>query len=357
MEVYQPANATVNDLRKFHSDDYVTFLQHINVKNVNNDMKGLMKRFLIGANSRSRESAAIDCPIFDGLFGLIQMSTGGSLCSAIKINRGEADICINWAGGLHHAKKSEASGFCYVNDIVLCILELLKFHSRVLYVDIDCHHGDGVEEAFYTTNRVMTVSFHQYGDSFFPGTGNLNDIGAGKGRYYCVNVPMREGMSDENFERIFVPVMQKVMQVYDPKVVVLQCGSDSLTGDKLGELNLTFKGHGNCVNFMRNSNLPLILLGGGGYTIRNVSRCWAYETSIALNVDIPNELPYCNYYNYFDPDHKLHISADNTLIDLNTPKYIRKILEKVFENLKYIEAVPSAQFHEVPFPLLVNVEN
>jgi histone deacetylase 1/2 len=88
------------------------------------------------------------------------------------LNRGLCDIAINWAGGLHHAKKSEASGFCYVNDIVLGILELLRYYPRVLYIDIDVHHGDGVEEAFYTTDRVMTVSFHKYGE-FFPGTGEL----------------------------------------------------------------------------------------------------------------------------------------------------------------------------------------
>lgn len=91
---------------------------------------------------------------------------------AARLNRGLCDIAINWAGGLHHAKKSEASGFCYVNDIVLGILELLRYYARVLYIDIDVHHGDGVEEAFYTTDRVMTVSFHKYGE-FFPGTGEL----------------------------------------------------------------------------------------------------------------------------------------------------------------------------------------
>jgi histone deacetylase 1/2 len=88
------------------------------------------------------------------------MSSGGSIDSAHLIIAKEADICINWSGGLHHAKKFEPSGFCYVNDIVLCILELLKFYPRVIYIDIDVHHGDGVEEAFYLTNRVMTVSFH-----------------------------------------------------------------------------------------------------------------------------------------------------------------------------------------------------
>ena len=107
------------------------------------------------------------------------------------------DIAINWAGGLHHAKKCEASGFCYVNDIVVGILELLKYHNRVLYIDIDVHHGDGVEEAFYTTNRVMTVSFHRYGEGFFPGTGDLMDIGCGEGKYYSLNVPLKMFVTDE----------------------------------------------------------------------------------------------------------------------------------------------------------------
>ena len=88
------------------------------------------------------------------------MSSGASIDCAHSIITGVADISINWSGGLHHAKKKEASGFCYINDIVLCILELLRVYVRVLYVDIDCHHGDGVEEAFYLTNRVMTLSFH-----------------------------------------------------------------------------------------------------------------------------------------------------------------------------------------------------
>lgn len=94
-----------------------------------------------------------DCPIFDSLFRFCQIYTGASIQGAQRINYGECDVAINWAGGLHHAKKSEASGFCYVNDLVLAILELLKYHPRVLYVDIDIHHGDGVEEAFYLTDR------------------------------------------------------------------------------------------------------------------------------------------------------------------------------------------------------------
>lgn len=127
------------------------------------------------------------------------------LGAAQRISSGAADIAINWAGGLHHAKKREASGFCYINDIVLGILELLRTYTRVLYIDIDCHHGDGVEEAFYTTDRVMTCSFHKFGE-YFPGTGTQEDKGKGKGKGYAVNLPLKDGITDEAFKSVFDPV-------------------------------------------------------------------------------------------------------------------------------------------------------
>jgi histone deacetylase 1/2 len=125
--------------------------------------------------------------------------------AAERIASGAADIAVHWAGGLHHAKKREASGFCYVNDIVLGILELLRSYPRVLYIDIDCHHGDGVEEAFYTTDRVMTCSFHKFGE-YFPGTGTQEDKGRGKGKGYAVNVPLKDGITDQAFKSVFEPV-------------------------------------------------------------------------------------------------------------------------------------------------------
>ncbi|KAK2106381.1 Histone deacetylase 1 [Saguinus oedipus] len=287
-----------------------------------------------------------DCPVFDGLFEFCQLSTGGSVASAVKLNKQQTDIAVNWAGGLHHAKKSEASGFCYVNDIVLAILELLKYHQRVLYIDIDIHHGDGVEEAFYTTDRVMTVSFHKYGE-YFPGTGDLRDIGAGKGKYYAVNYPLRDGIDDESYEAIFKPVMSKVMEMFQPSAVVLQCGSDSLSGDRLGCFNLTIKGHAKCVEFVKSFNLPMLMLGGGGYTIRNVARCWTYETAVALDTEIPNELPYNDYFEYFGPDFKLHISPSN-MTNQNTNEYLEKIKQRLFENLRMLPHAPGVQMQAIP---------
>ncbi len=155
-----------------------------------------------------------DCPVFDGIFEFCRLCTSGSIGGAARLNQGKSDVVINWAGGLHHAKKSEASGFCYINDCVLGILELLKTHQRVLYIDIDIHHGDGVEEAFYTTNRVMTVSFHKFGE-YFPGTGDVKDKvrvqflslfrfsfrlqGYGPGEGYAINCPLHDGMDDESY--------------------------------------------------------------------------------------------------------------------------------------------------------------
>ncbi|CAG5964899.1 unnamed protein product [Menidia menidia] len=215
-----------------------------------------------------------------------------------------------------------------------------------MYIDIDIHHGDGVEEAFYTTDRVMTVSFHKYGE-YFPGTGDLRDIGAGKGKYYAVNFPLRDGIDDESYEQIFKPVMAKVMEMYQPSAVVLQCGSDSLSGDRLGCFNLTIRGHAKCVEYMKSFNLPLLMLGGGGYTIRNVARCWTYETAVALDTEIPDELPYNDYFEYFGPDFKLHISPSN-MTNQNTQEYLDKIKQRLFENLRMLPHAPGVQMQAIP---------
>jgi histone deacetylase 1/2 len=177
---------------------------------------------------------------------------------------------------------------------VLGILELLRTYCRVLYIDIDIHHGDGVEEAFFSTDRVMTVSFHKFGD-FFPGTGEVRDIGVGPGKGYAINFPLRDGMDDASYKLIFESVISKVMQHYDPKAIVLQCGTDSLSGDRLGGFNLSMRGHANCVSFVKSFNVPTMILGGGGYSMRNVARTWAYETSVLVDQQVSTVLPYDPY--------------------------------------------------------------
>lgn len=330
LDVYRPPLISQADITKFHSDDYVNFLRMVTPDNMEQYVRQL-QRFNVGD----------DCPVFDGLFDYVQIYSSGSVGGAKRLNAKTSDIVINWSGGLHHAKKSEASGFCYVNDCVLGILELLKYHQRVLYIDIDVHHGDGVEEAFYTTNRVMTCSFHRYGD-FFPHTGCLEDVGAGKGAGYAVNVPLQEGMDDQTFVSIFRPVIKKIFETFAPEAVLLQCGSDSLSGDRLGCFNLSLRGHGDCVSYVKSFNVPVLVLGGGGYTMRNVARCWTYETSILVNKEVENPLPHNLYYEYYAPDYNLHITPSN-MENRNKPADLQKIYQTIAQRLESLEHVPGLQ--------------
>ncbi|KAF7084355.1 hypothetical protein CFC21_088000 [Triticum aestivum] len=334
MQVLRPNPARDRDLCRFHADDYISFLRSVTPETQQDQIRAL-KRFNVGE----------DCPVFDGLYSFCQTYAGASVGGAVKLNHG-LDIAINWSGGLHHAKKCEASGFCYVNDIVLAILELLKHHQRVLYVDIDIHHGDGVEEAFYTTDRVMTVSFHKFGD-YFPGTGDVRDIGHSKGKYYSLNVPLDDGIDDESYQSLFKPIMAKVMEVFQPGAVVLQCGADSLSGDRLGCFNLSIRGHAECVKYMRSFNVPLLLLGGGGYTIRNVARCWCYETGVALGQELEDKMPVNEYYEYFGPDYTLHVAPSN-MENKNTRYELDNIRTKLLDNLSKLRHAPSVQFQERP---------
>ena len=363
-------------MTQFHTDEYIDFLKRVTPDNMENFQK-----------EQSRFNVGDDCPVFDGLFEFCGISAGGSMEGAARLNREKCQTAINWAGGLHHAKKSEASGFCYVNgrlcinrsslamltdfpDIVLGILELLRYKQRVLYIDIDVHHGDGVEEAFYTTDRVMTVSFHKYGE-YFPGTGELRDIGVGQGKHYSVNFPLRDGIDDVSYKAIFEPVIKGVMEYYRPEAIVLQCGGDSLSGDRLGCFNLSMRGHANCVSFVQSFNLPVLILGGGGYTMRNVSRTWAYETGLLVGQTMGPELPYNDYYEvsinhalespcppdhsatsltflqYYAPDYELDVRTSN-MDNANSPEYLSKIKTQVLENLKRTTFAPSVQMAEVP---------
>jgi histone deacetylase 1/2 len=322
-------------MTQFHTDEYVDFLQKVTPDNMDAFMK-----------EQGKFNVGDDCPVFDGLFEFCGISAGGSMEGAARLNRGKCDIAVNWAGGLHHAKKSEASGFCYINDIVLGIIELLRFKSRVLYIDIDVHHGDGVEEAFYTTDRVMTCSFHKYGE-YFPGTGELRDIGVGQGKNYAVNFPLRDGIDDVSYKSIFEPVISAVMQYYRPEAVVLQCGGDSLSGDRLGCFNLSMRGHANCVKFVKSFGLPTLVVGGGGYTMRNVARTWAYETGLLVGEEMNPVLPFNEYYEYYGPDYELDVRASN-MENANSYEYLEKIKIQVIENLKKTAHAPSVQMQDVP---------
>lgn len=335
MRCYTPRAATKEELEWFHDSDYVDFLSTVTPSTP-------------PSASFTRFNFADDCPVFDGIYEFCKTYTGASLAGARKLSSGQTDIAINWSGGLHHAKKTEASGFCYVNDIVLAILELLRYHPRVLYIDIDIHHGDGVQEAFYNSNRVLTVSFHKYGNDFFPCTGALSEIGTAIGKHFCLNVPLQDGIDDAAYVGLFKSVIEPCITTFRPESIVLQCGADSLGLDRLGCFNLSIAAHGECVRFVKSFNLPLLVLGGGGYTIRNVARCWTYETAVLTGCDVPDQLPDSPYLEYFAPTYKLHEPLQTRVDNNNSRASLEKIRRECLEQLRYLHGAPSVQMHELP---------
>ena len=279
--------------------------------------------------------AQTPCPLFPGLYDYCRMYASGSLGCAQRINSKLTRIAVNWYGGMHHARSSYASGGCYVNDCVLAILELLKHHHRVLYVDLDRTHGDAVEEAFLTTDRVATLSLHSCPSrGEWPCTGSVEDIGIQAGEGFAVNVPLLSGTDDSTFSSAFKKVLMKAKKVYAPDAVVVQCGGGALAGEKLSDFNVTLSGYGACVKQLRNLGLPLLALGGGGTNLANVSRLWAYLTLVLmgcnadpadahLEITIPEE---CKYRDYYGPTHLLNV-LPSTQDNSNDEAVMKKTLK------------------------------
>ncbi|EPE04058.1 histone deacetylase phd1 [Ophiostoma piceae UAMH 11346] len=352
MNNYIARTATYEELNDYHSQDYLDYLGTVLPEPVPRDVDG-------GTNEMRFNLGGSDCPLFEGLYDYCSMSAGGSLDAARKVCNKESDIAISWGGGLHHAKKMEASGFCYINDIVLAILQLLRCYPRVLYIDIDVHHGDGVEEAFYSTDRVMTCSFHKYDPvSFFPGTGALDDNGPkneyNPGAHHAINVPLNDGITDEQYGWLFENVIGSIVERFRPSAIALQCGADSLAGDRLGRFNLQVQGHGQCVAFCKKLGLPMILFGGGGYTPRNVARAWTWETAIALGVDkkinpvIPQHTPWREHFRQEELLPTLEQILGDPKPNKNPQKRILEIVQHVQEQLRFVQHAPSVAMQVIP---------
>ncbi|KAI4292891.1 histone deacetylase 3 [Pancytospora philotis] len=274
-------------------------------------------------------SGTTDCPVFKNIKGFSTRYASASINAAQLINAGLHTYVINWGGGLHHAHKNEASGFCFTNDIVMAILELLKAHERVMYIDIDVHHGDGVEEAFYDNDRVLTCSLHKYGDGFFPETGSLVTTHS-----RAINVPLQNGIDDPAYEYVYTPIITSAIRKFQPNVIVFQSGADSLGEDRLGVFNLSIKGHAHCLQLIKDLGIPTIVLGGGGYSIQNVSRCWAYETGLMCGMEVPEYVPADNpFYNHFVPNYEMDPEFYQKYRNENKQKYLDSIIGYVLDKI------------------------
>jgi acetoin utilization protein AcuC len=232
-----------------------------------------------------------DNPVFAGLWQVARLAAGGSLDAADLVARGTVDRAFHFAGGLHHAMPARASGFCYVNDAVLAILRLRARGLRVAYVDIDAHHGDGVQHAFYSDPSVLTISTHERGDRLFPGTGFVDETGEGKGVGYSVNLPLEAFTDPATYMPAFEAVIPPLLEAFRPDVVVLQLGIDAHRTDPLTHLALDVQTFAAVVRRVVELTPRLVALGGGGYDLRNVARAWTVAWAIMNDVELPPELP------------------------------------------------------------------
>jgi acetoin utilization protein AcuC len=204
------------------------------------------------------------------------------------------DSAFNVAGGLHHAHPDHAAGFCTFNDCALGIHELLRGGcERVAYIDIDAHHGDGVQACFYDDPRVLTVSLHESGKSLYPGTGFPSEIGAPGAEGSSVNLPYYRYTSDDVWHEAFDAVIPDVLARFNADAYLFQFGADAHYGDPLAHLMLTSRGWMQAVEklFQLASGKPIIITGGGGYNIRTVARLWTMVMAHAAGVTLPDEVP------------------------------------------------------------------
>jgi acetoin utilization protein AcuC len=223
-----------------------------------------------------------DCPLFEHMFEYVSLAAGGTVTAAELLLAGEARVAFNPSGGFHHARAGRAAGFCYVNDVVLACLTLADAGKRVLFLDVDAHHGDGVQEAFYGRSDVMTVSLHESGDTLFPGTGAETEIGEGAGLGYSVNFPLPVGTHDAAFLRIFDRGVMPLVKAYDPDVVVIELGMDALAGDPLAHLHLSNNAYADVLERVLGWGIPILATGGGGYHVENTVRGWALCWSVLV---------------------------------------------------------------------------
>jgi acetoin utilization protein AcuC len=260
-----PAGRVV--LKKFHSARYLHALQ--------NAAKGRWdsEAFNMGIGTQ-------DCPVFEGLYDYAVLAAGGTLVAANLIISGSADVAFNPSGGFHHAGPERASGFCYINDVALACIILAEAGKRVLYLDVDVHHGDGVAYAFYDRSDVMTISFHENPRALFPGTGFEDEVGRGRGTGYCVNVPLPIGTYDQAYMKAFETIALPLITAYSPDVFVFELGADALADDPLAHLYLTNNVYADIIKHLLSFGKPILATGGGGYNVDNTVRAWALAWSI-----------------------------------------------------------------------------
>ena len=279
VEVISPREASRNDLLLFHHEDY---LQH--VKQMSEVGTGYLD---MG-----------DTPAFKGCYEASALAAGASLTAVDSVMSGKVSHAINIAGGLHHAHPDRASGFCVFNDPAISIAYLKKKYGleRILYLDVDAHHGDGVMYGFYSDPAVLDIDFHEDGRHLFPGTGFTRELGEGKATGLKINVPLSPFADDPTYIDLFRKIVPLAVRKYRPQMLLLQCGADSHANDLLAHLQITTRTYREVVQEVHDlahevANGRLVVFGGGGYNVANVARTWTAAACVLANYESPKDTP------------------------------------------------------------------
>ncbi|MBM4434259.1 MAG: acetoin utilization protein AcuC [Chloroflexi bacterium] len=272
-----PRDATRGEIERIHTPDYVEAIMQASRE------PGL-------DFSRWGLSAWGDTPPFEGMHEASLLTTGASLVAMEEVTSGRARVAVNYAGGLHHAMPARASGFCIYDDPAIVCALLADRGMKVAYVDIDAHHGDGVQAAFYDTDRVLTISLHQDGRTLFPGTGSADERGTGSGAGYSINVALPPYTDDAAYIRAFDAVVPPLLERYRPDVLVTQQGIDPHFSDPLTHLMVSTHAREHCVRAFRAVPYPWVAMGGGGYDLDAVRRTWSLEYLVMIGAPVPAAL-------------------------------------------------------------------
>jgi len=265
--------ASVEVLERLHHPDYVAAIRE--VSKTGRATREMTERYNIGT---------MENPGFKGVFQRAATSVGGSIFAAEQALK--AGVAYHPAGGTHHGRPDRASGFCYFNDPAFAILRFQDLGlGKVLYVDLDAHHGDGVQDFFETDARVRTVSIHE--KDRWPGTGGVDDTGKG----YALNLPVPAGFNDTELDHLITRSVLPFAEDFAPDAMVVTVGADALAGDPLSKLALSNIALWRSVETLLALSVPTVVLGGGGYNPWTVARCWAGLWARISCQEIPVKAP------------------------------------------------------------------
>lgn len=273
---FPPGEITLSDLERVHSPDYIQAVRKLSEQPDLNSASAT--RYGLGPG---------DNPAFEGMFPSACAYCACSAQAAKDVCAG-ATLAFSLGGGLHHAQRSFASGFCVFNDPAIALYILRERFDRVAYVDIDVHHGDGVQFLFWDDPSVLTCSIHEDGRYLYPGTGAVEETGPA---YAAVNVPLPPGTTGDTWLWAFEQGILPALEAFAPEALVLQMGTDAHFLDPLAHLNVAAQDWLEAVRLVKEAGLPIVALGGGGYSLDTVPRMWASACLTLAGVPFEDVLP------------------------------------------------------------------